>query len=305
VRKDKLDAAWSELARLEVLGNFLLSKAFGIRKVPKKELLDVVMRVLYRQRAGLDHGLHVTTIEEIIRQFMFLDRLGQVEWNLMKAKAGEMWLPNLEVDLRNRESFHVGGYFIDHLVNYAEGHSGFKVDLVGHSAGSIAICELLKAISKYQSPLKFSRIALLAPAVRLDIFHQEVVCHPDRFEQFRMFIMLDEFERQDAIAWKFYPYSLVYFVSGVLEHPAGTPISGLDLYITRRLGPYDSTELHEVHDYFSDDPMKNRLVRSITDPSAERGLRSDSTHHGDFDNATLINGQLPQTIDSLQFFLKH
>jgi pimeloyl-ACP methyl ester carboxylesterase len=190
---------------------------------------------------------------------------------------------------------------------YAKDHPDFKVDLVGHSAGSIVICHLLEAAVARYPDFRFGRIALLAPAARMDLFTQAIVNRPERFEQLRMYTMKDELEQRDAIAGPAYPLSLVFFVSGTMEDPAATPICGLARCLAGS-GPYAKGDSFQAHQYMHA-PDEKRLVLAVTDESAAPGLRCNARHHGDFDNLNIRDEETGEeekvpgeTIPSLQVF---
>jgi hypothetical protein len=254
----------------------------------------IVIQTVRRYLKGLDHGFYPTIIEETFRATSIVEKLGKFLWNQMKAKAAAMW----ETDSKNPR---IGAYFLDQLISYAKSTPGFKIDLAGHSAGSIVICEMLKAAATKSHNFQFGRIALLAPAVRMDLFVREVVQHPERFEELRIYTMKDLQERKDALLWKVYPISLVFFVSALLEDPAPAPLCGLARCLTG-LFPYDSGDAFLAHKYLISGSQK--LVLSVTNENAPPGFRSNACHHGDFDNVKMSDGKPGETINSLQFYFK-
>ena len=308
-----------EAAMIEAAGNDLLSDEIrneGAETTAKGfDLLALVslavkvgMRVLRRYKDGLDHGPYPTTVEEILRE-VGLDGVGKFLWDSMKDKAKAMWDTNPTPLPADPKDARVGAYFLDRLVEYASAHPGFQIDLVGHSAGSIAICHLLEAAAARYSDFHFGRIALLAPAARIDLFNKAIVSHPERFEQLRIYAMKDELEQKDAIAGRLYPLSLVFFVSGLLEDPAPAPLCGLARCLSG-VGPYVTGDPFIVHQYMYESE-KNRLVLSITDDTAAPGWRCNAQHHGDFDNVkfkdetTGEEEKIPnETIPSLQVYFK-
>lgn len=270
--------------------------------------VKVSLRVLKRYKDGLDHGPYPTTVEELLRE-VGLDGVGKFLWDSMKDKAGAIWYPNLDPLPPDLKDIRVGAYFLDRLAAYAKDHPDFKVDLVGHSAGSIVICHLLEAAAARYPDFHFGRIALLAPAARTDLFTKAIVGHPERFEQLRMYTMEDELEQKDALAGPIYPLSLVFFVSGALEEKAATPLCGLARYLTRP--DPDAAEIVQQAYQYMNTPGEQRLVLSITEASAIPGLRCNARHHGDFDNLKIKDEETGQeekipgeTIPSLQVFFR-
>jgi hypothetical protein len=286
----------------EIRSNAADSDAKGVELIWLVQLAArTAVQVLRRYMNKQDHGLYPTAVEEILRATS-LDGVGKFLWDAMKTKAAEMWLPNPQVLPAAFKDAHVGSYFLDRLVEHAKATPGFHVDLVGHSAGSIVICELLKNTAQRYPGFQFGRIALMAPAARIDLFVKEIVSHPERFEQLRAYIMKESVEMKDAIAGKVYPLSLLYFVSAVLEDPSATPICGLERSLTG-LGPNSQGDPLTAHNFFYM-PGQNRLVLSISDDAAPPGLRSNAEHHGEFDNPIMSSGKPGETVRSLSIFLQ-
>jgi hypothetical protein len=74
---------------------------------------------------------------------------------------------------------------------------------------------------------------------------------------------------------------LLYLVSGILDGDADAPIVGLRRHTTGE-APYDRAPCAQVARFLS--LPENRLVLAKTRDDAAEGLRSLSTHHGDFDD---------------------
>ena len=299
-RSDKIKAAAQDSAKEEFIApeirqQFPDEDAKGIDWLWLAGLAArIVIQTIRRYLRGLDHGLYPTIIEETFRATSVVEKLGKFLWDQMKVKAAAMW----ETDTKNPR---VGAYFLKKLISYAQATSNFKIDLAGHSAGSIVICEMLKATAAKFPDFQFGRIALLAPAARVDLFVKEIIQHPERFEELRIYTMKDEQELRDALLWKVYPISLVFFVSALLESPAPMPLCGLARCLTG-LHPYDTGDTLLAHKYLMSGPQ--RLVLSVTDENALPGFRSNSCHHGDFDNVKMSDGKSGETISSLKTYFK-
>jgi hypothetical protein len=250
-----------------------------------KKLAAVVIQVARRFLQHRDHGFYPTVMEEILRA-LYLADFGAWVWGGMKETAEIMWQHN---DLPLNDDSRVGAYFLEQLAAWRQARPGAVVDLVGHSAGSIAVCHLLKNAAERHPGLTFRNLIFLAPACTIQLFAEQVVSHPARFSNFRMFTMADDLEIKDQLVPLVYPRSLLYLVSGILEKEADEPLAGLEVH-TRGASPYDSKTLRDVN-WFLRDPRKNRLVLSIA--SGGSGLNSASIRHGDFDDDK-------QTQDSLQ-----
>src|SRR5262249_51825832 len=101
---------------------------------------------------------------------------------------------------------------------------------VGHSAGSIYACRLLRGLpAKLPGSVRLNLI-LLAAAIDMESFAETLRDVGDRIEGFRSFGMSDELERKDAIFGKLFPSSLLYFVSGVLEDESDKPLVGMERF---------------------------------------------------------------------------
>jgi hypothetical protein len=251
-----------------------------------KKLAAIVIQVAKRFLKQRDHGFYPTVIEEILRGCYLAD-FGAWVWEGMKETAEKMWEPNTPP---LGEDSRVGAYFLEQLAAWQQARPGAVVDLVGHSAGSIAICHLLKNAAERHPGLTFRNLIFLAPACTVQLFSDQVVSHPNRFSNFRMFAMADELETKDQLMPLVYPRSLLYLVSGILEKEEDEPLAGMEVH-TRGASPYDQQVLLDVSRFLRE-AGKNRLVLSITS-GAGPGLNSASTRHGDFDDDQ-------QTQESLQ-----
>ncbi len=256
--------------------------------VVAKVLVPVVIRTLKRRANKTDHGLYPTVMEELLREVCVAD-LGATVWNGMKNAAAAMWEPNagpVTVDS------HPGAYFLEKLAALKQKRPGLKVDLVGHSAGSIAICRMLAAAQRYAG-LKMRNIVLLAPGCTMELLYAELVSKPERFEKFRMFTMHDKFESADALVPGLYTRSLIYFVSGVLEDESPKPLAGLERWLWAA-APDAKGNLAPIRVFMAG--AEDRLVFSTTGEGALSGLRCLAISHGAFDNDET-------TLESVQYLI--
>ena len=291
------DPEMDEIARPEVLEAQQLDKKVMAKISPEaakglisgamlaKNLAMVFIQVAKRWLGKRDHGLYPTVIEEILRT-LYLADFGAYVWGGMKDQAFSMWAPN---PLPPSEDSHVGTYFLEGLAALQQARPGLAVDLIGHSAGSIAICHLLESASRLNPRPIFRNVVLLAPACTAQLFCEQIVSHPERFHNFRMFTMNDALEIQDHLVPALYTRSLLYLVSGILEQEADEPLAGLELH-SRGVSPYDSGDLIKMHQFLRQ-AGKNRLVLSET-TGAGAGLNSASHKHGDFDDDRLTQESL-------------
>lgn len=241
-------------------------------------LAKITYRVLRRYVRKRDHGLYPTVIEEILREFYLAD-FGAWTWGRMKDVAAEMWLPNgALID----DKSHPGTYFLDRLNAHAAAHPGIKVDLIGHSAGSIAICQMLRAAEAAGTMPKIRSILFLAPACTVRLMHAEILSHPGRYALFRMFTMADAYEQKDRLVGPAYTRSLLYLISGVLEEESDAPIAGMERFWTVA-APFDADFLVETASWLKQ-AGADRVALSVTADDAGPGLISAAQKHGDFDN---------------------
>jgi hypothetical protein len=117
-----------------------------------------------------------------------------------------------------------------------------------------------------------------------------------------MFGMKEEVECDDGLLgddWKraFYPSSLLYFVSGLLEYEPDAPLVGMQRFLNKN-------DIFKAPKYSESDSLRawlatptDRLVWSKTNNGAD-GQRSQSRKHGDFDND-------PETLASLTWIVTH
>lgn len=259
-----------------------------------KAIVIIVTKVIKRYVHKTHHHFYPTVVEEILRYFYLTDQ-GAWVWNGMKNAAVNMWLPNNNLTGLDQ---HAGTYLLDKLAALQRRKPDIAIDLIGHSAGSIAICQMLKAAANYNLNLKIRHILFLAPACTADLFKSEIIDHPNRYQHFRMFTMRDDFECNDSLVKGLYTHSLLYFISGVLEDEVDKHILGMERYLSGKT-PYDKAPYLAVKNYLQQEGT-NRIVLSNTEkitPNAELGFCSTSETHGDFDDD-------PSTRDSLTHMIR-
>jgi len=251
---------------------------------------EVVYRVVKRYLQKSDHGFYPTVVEELLRQFYLAD-LGQWVWGNMTTKAGEMWLPN---DGLSGTAIHGARYFLEKLANFQQQSPALVVDLVGHSAGSIVICQMLKTAEALGLKLKIRNIIFMAPACTAELFHDEIVQHPGRCANFRMFTMSDAYECKNQLVPLVYSRSLLYLISGVLDDDVDEPVAGMERFLEDP--PFNKPMLRDIAAFLTGAGTGARLVLSKTADDAPRGQRCTAERHQDFDE----NGPMQ---DSLIFLI--
>jgi len=251
--------------------------------------VKITVQVIKRHIQGRNHDFYPTIVEEALREIYVAD-LGEWAWGRMKNKAKLMW---------QQDDFHddpskwpAGYYFLKKLDEYQSKVGKLTIDLVGHSAGSIAICELIKSLKVNAIDLHFRHIIFMAPACRCDLFAETVLTEPQKFSSFRCFTMNDEQEKKDSVIKYLYPRSLLYLISGILEEEPDAHILGLQRHITGK-HPYTGGVFNNIIDFLK---PQGRIIYSVTD-GAEIGFQSRSISHGGFDDDYEI------TLDSIMHLI--
>jgi len=233
-----------------------------------KAIVKIAARVIKRYIKDTDHGLQATVVEEVCRTY-YLSDIGQWVWGEMKEKADEMW----------QQQGKVGFDFIQKLQGALP---DIRLNLVGHSAGSVCVSHLMDRIRQEQWQIDVNKIVWWAPACTCELFEKDIINHQDDFKAFRMYTMTDSYELDDnlvnSVPW-LYPSSLLYFISGVLESKADYPIAGMERYHSAEK-PYTSDMFNNIKSFLS---TQDRRILSKTDDSAAEGYQSHAIDHGAFD----------------------
>ncbi|MEO8346000.1 MAG: caspase family protein [Betaproteobacteria bacterium] len=167
----------------------------------------------------------------------------------------------------------------------------------GHSAGAIFHCQFLpaleaafKGVAKVPKPM-VRTLALLAPAVRTDLFKQKLLPRVGgAIGACAMFTMARHSERVDNVLG-IYRKSLLYFVRNACENPThSTPILGLEESVR------DDAALVS---FFGLGAAAGK-ADVIWSPTATNSGNAASTavHHGDFDNdSPTMNAVMRRILD--------
>lgn len=215
-----------------------------------EELTDVLADTFSRgqQRVGFGSDMLDWAIEQFARG------IGRRLWRQMKVDAE-----------RPFEAGRNGGAAIKALLDAnAAAKNPMQVHLVGHSAGSILLAELLGALPGMGLGANgVSSCALMAPACTVDVFdaaYRPALAGGGVLKKLFQYNLIDGRELDDSVG----PYgkSLLYFVSRAFEDEPKTPILGMAKY---------SEELDLPGDH------------AIWYAGRDR-KRSDSDTHGGFDN---------------------
>jgi hypothetical protein len=178
----------------------------------------------------------------------------------------------------------LGHYAADALKNNQE-KDRFELHVVGHSAGSIFGAYALPFL--VGAGIEFDTIQFMAPAITVELFNELVApsvasnqCpHPT------LYILSDVGDRGDTVG----PYgkSLLYLVSNAFEEARGTPLLGMERFVSQEAVDEDGKRVG------SPDPkvaalfqqtVKGRPSLVIAGRTQGLGSTSRSTSHGGFDN---------------------
>ncbi len=245
---------------------------------------DVVVQSIIRFASGTHHQIIPTLIEELV-QALYVDEFGKGLWNAMKHKSSNMF----EADVLQERT---GVALLRHLDTLYRGQSEdekIEINLIGHSAGSIVICDLLDHMAGHYPNLKLNNITFIAPAVAAERAVVSLVKNQTAFNKFRMFTMSDELEKKDDCK-AIYPASLLYLISGVLENRDDTPIAGMMRF-------YDNDKFIDqegVAEWKAFILQDSHLALSVNTDASD-GFKTNSRSHGGF-------GHEKETVKSIQYF---
>jgi hypothetical protein len=229
-----------------------------------------VARTLKRLRSGRDHGVFTTVVEELLREF-YVGALGKALWGRMKQDTADAF---------GKDAGSFGGTaIIDQLA--ARDWEAPPV-LVGHSAGSVYICNFLAQADATLPEQRQFDVVMLAPACDFRQMDATLAKHGERIRRLRIFAMKDENEVADHLLPLVYPRSLLYFVSGLLEEGADWPLLGMERFHAAG-PPFDDDafpEIGRVRAALADSP--GSAVWSIA--ADGDGLASNAISHGGFDD---------------------
>lgn len=273
------DAAASLFERSQYQTKGLLSWA-KIAKV----MAAVVIRVIKRFLSDRDHGLYLTSVEEVLRA-LYADKVGAVVWNTMKKDTADAF----------KLSDQAGGYRLlrEIRAKLQAGADLPPITLIGHSTGAVYIRHFLAAAAEQIPQAKFNLI-FLAAAESYQGFASLLANHAQRIAHFRAFAMTDKWEQEDGIVPLLYPASLLYFVSGVLEDEVDKPLIGMQRFLNVKAfnNAANFPDIASVRTFFQS--TDKTLIFSPSDDA--EGCRSQANSHGGFDDDE-------QTLQSIRHIL--
>jgi len=245
--------------------------------------ITVLKNVIDRFAHRRDHGLYPTIVEEILRQF-FIGKIGKEVWDGIKKEAHDTF---------GAASADAGTAFLHGLKTHCENNPNTHITLVGHSAGSIYICEFLQHTHAILPKNVTFDVILLAPANSYKLFSDTLKTYQSRIQAVRIFAMSDDLEQKDALIPGIYPLSLLYLVSGILEEEADTPILGMQRYFTDKT-PYTIPEVQTTFTYLN--KYQSSHIWSLS--TAGDGLSSDAKSHSTFYSEEV-------TMKSVKYAIEH
>jgi hypothetical protein len=257
----------------------LLSTVMLVRHIAR-----VVGAVVWRVAHKRDHGVYLTIVEEILREF-YVRAAGKFLWDGMKAEIAEAFGPAPQCG---------GTALVDALCGLWEGGFKPKLTLVGHSAGAIYVARLLKELDA-KLPADFSTdVVLIAAACTLTTLGDAIKTAGRRISGLRIFGMGDRLERQDQLVPLVYPASLLYFVAGVLEEERDAPLAGMQRYYA---SGYEGEGFDAIAAVKSFDYLKRDHAFAWSEISGFEGANCDMIAHGGWVNAQQTRASVMHIIE--------
>lgn len=247
--------------------------------------LRILTRALKRFANRRDHGLYATVVEEVARELKG-DLIGGLVWKHIKKDT---------LDAFGGDGDQFGGSaLLEEIARLWAAGRRPRLILIGHSAGSIYICNLLQKAAETLPPEARFEVIFLAPGCSFQLLDQTLLRAGERLAGFRCFGMQDELEARDAILPPVYLCSLLYCVAGLLEEQVDLPLVGMQRYhgASPAFDPSPFPEIQRVRQRLAAFPQPWVWSESHAGP----GLSTAARSHGDFDNDET-------TLESLAFLI--
>ncbi len=218
------------------------------------KIIKVVNSVLARRRSGRSRQdqWRWSITEDVLREF-YIGSIGETGWwRPIKKDAADAF----------RDDAAGGTQFLKELNKQilARGITP-RITLVGHSAGSIFICELLNKAMEIMPNLRFD-VIFQAPAATCQQFARTIRASSggaggsDQIRRFRQLGMLDSDEAAEVMSpllQHVYHGSLLYFVSNVLEGGHDVPLIGMQRFFSgggERYGKDEASSIEECKAFY-------------------------------------------------------
>ncbi len=128
-----------------------------------------------------------------------------------------------------------------------------RIHLIGHSAGAVFHAHLLPALLK--AKLAVDGVYFMAPAARMDLFESHILPHykSGKVACYTQFHLSDKDEQSDwcgeLLNVKIYNKSLLYLVSNAFERKRGTPLLGMEKFVSPAVRKNPNPQDVEVWDW--------------------------------------------------------
>lgn len=242
--------------------------------------LDIIGRIIRRYRAGRDHGLYTTLIEEIYHA-LHVDRTLGRWWTRMKS----------HIDASFDASADSGGTaFLERL----RAMKDVRLTLIGHSAGVIYVNRMVEALETLPDDFK-ADVIYIAGALSFETLATSIAAFKDRVTAFRSFALKDEIEAGYAEMGPVYDKSMLYFMSSLCENDSymDKELVGMERY-WKRTRTYRSAEVQAIRALI---PPRAR-VWSPTFLGAPLGFRAGAIRHVGFTEDKKTNGSVKRFLVS-------
>ncbi|TDJ74903.1 MAG: peptidase C1 [Planctomycetota bacterium] len=194
-----------------------------------------------------------------------------------------VWREMQENGERASDDGHGADLVAKTIADYKANGGKVEVHLVGHSAGSILLSNLVPVLDQWS--LKVKTMTLYAPACSTALLRDTVIPNFGAgrcVDRLSIFNLSDRAERNDSVA-KVYHKSLLYLVSEALDVKRKTPILGMQRHLTDD-DPKRNADAQAILHALGAPVKKGRHTVIYSKRGANVRLASNSTTHGGFDN---------------------
>lgn len=210
-------------------------------------------------RLGSGHELSDRLVE------VLLGNSGRALWREMKyaAEAGFV---------SDGDGLKVVNTFLQHLATASQGVNGKKIHLLGHSAGSLLVGHLLRALTVHQTKPQVGTVSLMAPTITLDAYNNIYRPSLANVNDLTVYNLSDVLELEDNVAG-IYGKSILHLISRVLEAPSDNNVAVPLLGLSR------DVELQGIAE-------RDDIDFVISQGDVQKNKNSGSRRHDDFDTDT-------------------
>jgi hypothetical protein len=269
------------------------------------EMHQIVVAVIDRYQHRIKSNFVSTITEEILR-LLYSDKCGIQIWDEVKKRSEYFW----QSPGKGKKSDNMGHQFLHQIEAFGKKYHKISINVICHSAGAIAGCEFIKAVTGLRSSaIEIDKIIFLAPACTFKLFEDSIMKVRALQQHFRMFTMKDQYEQADIFVEGAYTQSPLYLASGLLEdkYYPWAPILGLEKI--RRIVPHDNNTITSIHSFLEGYSNSGKVVYAVTNKrDIPTGHECTATSHEGFlqDPATIAsiieilnNGMKPPPLSAL------